>query len=321
MEMNILIPTDLIMDGVKPLIDQGANILRCPSGEDGLIEGIKDADVVLARTEYYTRKVLESAPRLKIIARYGVGVEKIDLKAAEDLGIWVSNVPTALSNAVAEHVVMLILMASRNVRYSTRLLEKGDFSARFTLGHEIAGKTLGLIGFGNIGRSVATKCINGLGMKVLFYDPYVKSTSIEGACPASIDDLLASSDIVSLHLPLVEDTKGFADKAFFSKMKAGAIFINAARGGEMVEDDLVDALLSGKLYAAGLDCYSTEPLPISSKLYQLDNVIMTPHNASATYESLTRCSYEMGKNVWDVMIDDKAPRNAVNHPLNPRKGR
>ena len=128
-------------------------------------------------------------------------------------------------------------------------------------------------------------------------------------------------NLSELHLPLVEDTKGFADKAFFSKMKAGAIFINAARGGEMVEDDLVDALLSGKLYAAGLDCYSTEPLPLSSKLYQLDNVIMTPHNASATYESLTRCSYEMGKNVWDVMIDDKAPRNAVNHPLNPRKGR
>ncbi|MGH0053446.1 MAG: hydroxyacid dehydrogenase [Sphaerochaetaceae bacterium] len=320
--MKILVPQEVLLDGVQPLIEKGAEIIRCENNEESLIMAIGDCDAVLARTEIYSRKVLEHAKKLKILARYGVGTEKIDMKAANDLGIWVSNTPFALTNAVAEHVVLLLLSVAKNMRFCDKNLRKGDFSCRSTLGMELLGKTIGIIGFGQIGKAVAQKCKAGLGMNVVAYDPYIQEETKEDnvTIVSQLQDLLAESDIVTIHLPLMPSTKGFANRAFFHAMKDGAIFINAARGGVVEEPALIEALKSGKLFGAGLDCFSSEPLPLDNPLYQLDTVVMTPHNASATKDSFLRCSSDMGKCVMDVLLDGKRPRFAVNNPQQPRIG-
>jgi len=320
--MKLLVPQEVVLDGVQSLLEAGAELVRCENNERALIDAIGDCDAVLARTEVYSRNVLEHAKNLKIIARYGVGTEKIDIEAANDLGIWVSNTPLALTNAVAEHTVMLILTASKNMHYCDKNLREGNFSCRATLGVELMGKTLGVIGFGQIGRAVAQKCKDGLGMNIVAYDPNIKKDHIpqDVVVAMYIPELLSQSDIVTIHMPLIPATKGMADKAFFASMKDGAIFINAARGGIVVEPDLIEALQSGKLFAAGLDCFSSEPLPLDNTLYALDNVVMTPHNASATTDSFLRCSQDMGKCVMDVLLEGKRPRYAVNNPPMPRVG-
>lgn len=320
--MKLLVPQEVVLDGVQSLLEGGATVVRCENNERSLIAAIGDCDAVLARTEVYSRKVLEHAKNLKIIARYGVGTEKIDMDAANDLGIWVSNTPTALTNAVAEHTVLLILTSAKNMHFCDKNFRSGDFSCRATLGMELMGKKLGVIGFGQIGRSVAQKCKDGLGMHILAYDPNMRKDNLpQGVVVANdMQELLAQSDIVTIHMPLIPATKGMADKAFFSAMKDGAIFINAARGGIVVETDLIEALQSGKLFAAGLDCFSSEPLPLDNPLYMLDNVVMTPHNASATTDSFLRCSEDMGKCIMDVLLEGKRPRYAVNNPVKPRVG-
>jgi len=323
--MKILVSHDVIMRGVQPLLDVGATVTHCPADihdEDALCDAVKDVDVVLARTEFYTRRVLEAAKKLKIISRYGVGTEKIDIQAANELGIWVANTPTALTNAVAEHTMLLMLAVARNLHMNDSHMRKGDFAIRTKLGMELCGKTVGVIGFGRIGRAVAKKCKDGLDMQVLAYDPYCNTANIpEGMeCIRSLDEVLERSDVVTIHLPMTDKTRGMCNASFFAKMKDRAIFINAARGLEVDEPALVAALQSGKLWGAGLDCYSEEPLPLSNALYGLENVVMTPHNASATEDSFMRCSMDMGYNVMDVMLDHKKPRYAVNNPPQPRLG-
>lgn len=320
--MKLLVPQEVVLDGVQSLLEGGAEVVRCENNESSLIAAIGDCDAVLARTEVYSRKVLEHAKNLKVIARYGVGTEKIDLEAANDLGIWVSNTPLALTNAVAEHTVLLILTAAKNMHYCDKNLRSGDFSCRATLGVELMGKKMGVIGFGQIGRAVAQKCANGLGMEIVAYDPHMRRDTVgEGVLVAeTMQDLLAQADVVTIHMPLMPATKGMADKAFFASMKDGSIFINAARGGIVDEPALIGALQSGKLFAAGLDCFSSEPLPLDNPLYQFDNVVMTPHNASATTDSFLRCSQDMGKCVMDVLLEGKKPRYAVNNPPRPRVG-
>lgn len=320
--MKLLVPQEVLLDGVQTLIDGGAEIVRCGNNESSLIAAIGDCDAVLARTEVYSRKVLEHAKNLKIIARYGVGTEKIDIEAANDLGIWVSNTPLALTNAVAEHTLLLILSTAKYMHFCDKNLRLGNFSCRSTLGMELLGKTLGVIGFGQIGRAVAQKCKDGFGLNIVVYDPNIPKDSLtEGVVVANdLQELLGKADIVTIHMPLAPATKGLADKAFFAAMKDGSIFINAARGGIVVEPDLIDALQTGKLFGAGLDCFSSEPLPLDNPLYTLDNVVMTPHNASATTDSFLRCSVDMGKCIMDVLLEAKKPRYAVNNPLHPRVG-
>ena len=323
--MKILVSHDVIMEGVQPLLDAGAEVVHCPKDvhdEDALCEAIKDVDVVLARTEFYTRKVLEAAKNLKIISRYGVGVEKIDLEAANELGIWVANTPTALTNAVAEHTLLLMLAVARNLHQTDKHMREGDFAIRTKLGMELAGKTVGVVGFGRIGKEVARKCREGFSMRVLVYCPKdIPVDKLEGfEYVEDLHALLRQCDVVTLHLPMTADTKGFCDAEFFANMKDRSIFINAARGLEVVEPDLIHALKSGKLWGAGLDCFSEEPLPLSSELYSLENVVMTPHDASVTEDSFLLCSKEMGLNVMDVLCEQKRPRYAVNNPPRPRMG-
>ncbi len=323
--MKILVSHDVILKGIQPLLEGGAKLVHCPGDvhdEDALCKAVEDVDVILARTEYYTRRVLESAKNLKIISRYGVGTEKIDIQAANELGIWVANTPTALTNAVAEHTILLMLATARRLHMHDKHMREGDFAIRSRLGLELAGKKVAIFGFGRIGQAVAKKCKYGLEMVPLVYAPKeIPIEMLEGfEYISDLDEILAKSDVVSLHLPLTAETEGFCDASFFAKMKQNAIFINAARGLEVDEPALIAALESGKLWGAGLDCFSEEPLPLSSKLYDLENVVMTPHNASATEDSFLLCSMDMGKNVMDVMCDHKKPRFAVNNPPHPRLG-
>lgn len=319
--MKILVPQPVILDGIQSLIDQGAEIVRCRNTEADISAAITDVDAVLARNEEYSRKVLEKAKNLKIIARYGVGYDKVDIAAADELGIWVANTPEALSNSVAEHVMLLILATARHFHMSDEHMRSGDFAIRNALGMELAGKTIGLVGFGRIARDVAAMCHLGFHMHVLAANP---NRALHNLPPFVAEDemyhMLGRCDIVSLHLPLADNTAKLADERFFASMKEGSIFINAARGGEVDENALIEVLESKKLFGAGLDCFSAEPLPLTSPLYRFENVVMSPHNASATTDSFTHCSMDMGDNVKDVLVRKVRPRHAVNNPPHPRQG-
>lgn len=319
-DMKIVASKNVLLDGIRPLEKCGAEIVTVDcSDRKKLKRVLSDADALLVRLDRIDREILESAPVLKVVCRFGVGYELIDIKAAEEMGIYVTNTPDSMTISVAEHTILLMLAASRNQRYSQRRLEKGDFSGRENFGHEVYGKTIAILGYGRIGREVARKCLYGFGMHVIVWDSYVGSELPEGMVRMeNLDDILPVADYVSLHLPLNDQTRNICDSSFFSKMKKGSIFINAARGGEVDEDALIEALENGKLFAAGLDCFSSEPLGKESRLYVLDNVYMTPHSASCIEETFLRTSFDVAANVRDVLIDHIRPRNSVNSPIHPR---
>lgn len=318
--MKIVASKNVLLDGIRPLEEEGARIVTVDcSDREGLVKELRDADALLVRLDRIDRRVLEGAPKLKLVCRFGVGVELIDVGAAEKLGIYVANTPDSMTISVAEHTMLLLLAASRNQRYSQRRLEKGDFSGRNHFGRELYGKTIAIIGYGRIGREVARKCLYGFGMNVIVWDRNGRYELPESmTAMRELDDILPLSDYVSLHLPLNEETRNFCDAGFFNRMKMGSIFINTARGGEVVEEALIEALESGRLYAAGLDCFSSEPLDSGSRLYTLDNVYMTPHSASCIEETFSRTSFDVAENVRDVLIYHRRPRGSVNSPAHPR---
>jgi len=244
-----------------------------------LAELVADADGWIAGVEPIDRAVLAGAERLRVIARYGVGVDAIDLAAARERGIVVTNTPGANSAAVAELVIGLIFALARRIPYADRRARDGAWD-RVT-GVEVGGKVVGLLGFGAVGREVARRA-RALGCRVLAYDPY-PAAELAGALGVELaarDDVVAASDFLSLHLPLLPDTAGLVDAAFLARMKPDAFLINAARG-ELVEDGaLLEALRTGRLAGAALDALA-EDSP-AARFAELDSVILTPHIGAAT---------------------------------------
>ncbi len=283
---------------LEPIHEAGLRVLqeagnvRMANGADEatLVRELADIDGLVIRTKgRITRSLLAQTPRLKVVGRHGVGVDNVDLAAATEFGVQVVNTPLAVIEAVAEHTLGLMLALSKKIVYLHEHLRQGDFSVRYRVsGRELRGRTLGIVGLGNIGRRVAQICRLAFGMQILYYDvrPAPELEAELGARQAPLDELLASSDYVTIHVPLLPETRHLMGVREFGLMRPDAFFINAARGEVVDEAALYRALRDGQIAGAGLDVFAQEPTPADNPLLKLDNIVFTPHAATATEESL-----------------------------------
>ncbi|HOU15652.1 MAG TPA: D-2-hydroxyacid dehydrogenase [Anaerolineae bacterium] len=264
--------------------------------ELGQVIGGYDGIVVRSRTKVRA-PLLQNPGQLKLIIRGGVGVDSIDVDVAESKGIKVINTPNASSNAVAELALAMMFSLARSLAWADATMKAGKWEKKKLEGVELAGKTLGVIGYGRIGRLLGEKA-RALGMTVVAYDPYIQSADL-----VSLDELLAAADYVSLHIPHTPETHNLLGAAQFAQMKKGACLVNAARGGTVDEDALYDALVSGHLAGAALDVFTEEPPQSESlkKLIALPQVIATPHIGAATVEAQERIGGEIVKLVQEYL--------------------
>ncbi len=286
---RILVCDPIHEDGVAMLREAGFDVdLKTDVTGEGLLKiaGDYDALVVRSRTKV-TAEVLESAGRLRVVARAGVGLDNIDLEEAKKRDVEVVNSPEAPSNAVAELVLGMMLSLARSIPEADASMKRGEWIKRRLTGFELEGKTLGVVGFGRIGYLVGKKA-RALGMSVLTYDVAIEKlmnyVEEAGAEAVSMEELLAASDFVSLHVPLLPQTRNLIGRKEIEAMKDGAYLINASRGGIVDEDALRAALEEGKLAGTALDVFEEEP-PKDASLTGLENVVATPHIGAATVEA------------------------------------
>ncbi len=283
-------------------------------------QGLAEADAIMAGARVYDAAVMDSAPRLLIIARTGIGYDKVDIAAASARNIAVVNAPDAPTISTAEQALTLMLTVARNIKRVTneldRMLDSGQQKNIWAeyVALELHSKRLGLVGLGRIGGHVSG-IARALGMQVLAYDPYISAErfaqlGVERA--ASLADLLRQADIVSLHLPLNEQTYQLMNAERFAQMKAGAVFVNVSRGGHVDEAALAAALDSGHLFGAGLDVTDPEPPLASSPLRHRDNVVITPHVASATVVGKQRLVLHALEQALQALRGERPP-----HLINP----
>lgn len=249
-----------------------------------------DAMVVRSRTKV-RQPLIDVCPNLKVIVRGGAGLDTIDHEYAKSKGIAVMNTPLANSFSVAELAISYMLMLARSLYRATASMKAEKWDKKSFEGDEIGGKTLGLIGLGNIGRETAKRAA-ALGMNVIGYDPYVKEA--DGIQLVSLDELLAQADYISLHLPKTKESTNMISAEQFAKMKNGVRIVNCARGGIINEDALYEALTNGKVAGAALDVFAEEPTT-NWKLIKLDNVIASPHIGAATKEAQARVGAEVAQ--------------------------
>lgn len=309
MGYKVLIPQDITAAGKDYLKERGYEVrVLDDSSVETICREVKDCDAILARTAEYPRKVMEAGSKLKVIARYGAGVDNIDVEAAAEHGIWVCNAPMANSNSVAEHAVTLLLACSKNLRVQDQQAREGNFESRNTLkSSDVSQKVLGIVGCGHIGQLVAKKACYGLEMKVKGYDAYMASdrfpSYIERA--ESLDELFTDCDFISLHIPATAQTRNLVDKKLLGKMKKDAVLINCSRGGVVNEEDLYHCLKEGGIRGAGIDVFEQEPDIAGNPLFTLDNVIVSPHNAALTYEAMDQMGIDAARGIDEVLSGQK----------------
>lgn len=316
MSYKVVIPQDITAAGRDYLKahDCEVKVLQDSSVEN-ICREVVDADALLVRTAPYPAEVFEAAKKLKVMARYGAGVDNIDLDAATKHGVQVCNAPIANSNSVAEHTFMLLLACAKNLIIQDKACRRGDFESRNrTKGVEVDGKTLGLIGCGHIGRLVAQKAALGFGMKVIGYDAYAKQENMPEYIQLmdTPQEVYRQADFLSLHVPLTPDTRNMVNKEVFAMMKPTAVVLNCARGGVINEADLYQAVVDGTIAGAGLDVFEDEPLNPKNPLYTLDKVIVTPHDAALTFEAADRMGLHAAQGIVEV-LQGKKPTWPVNH--------
>ena len=270
---------DLLLNAGFEIVSNDTGRILTPEEQKALI---KDVYAIVAGTEKYPREMLEGCDNLKVVTRFGVGTDNFDLKTMREMGLEVGVI--ANYNAVAEFALTLMLNVLKNQQNYDPAVRQGLWS-RFPM-RELSAKTVGLVGFGRIGRRLA-ELLSGFGVKVLAYDPYLNERAAKerNVIPAGLDELLAESDIVSLHLPSTPETHHMINAESISKMKDGAYLINTARGSLVDEQALYDALVSGKLSGAGLDVFEKEPVTAENPLFGLKNTVLAPHVAALTYET------------------------------------
>ena len=287
------------------------------SSDDEEIEILSGASAVLAWGERYPAGVIESLPDLRVIARMGVGFDKVDIGTATDRDVAVTIAPTANREAVAEHALALILATAKSVIAGDREMRAGQWSRQPRV--PLRGKTLGIIGLGRIGRSLASRA-QAFNMKVIAADiapdqSYMDERGIE---LADLDTLLRTADFVSVHCPLTDDTRGMINEDRLAIMKPDAVLVNTARGGIVAEADLVDALRSSRIGGAGLDVFEQEPTDPDNPLFQLDNVILSAHVAGSDDQSVEDMSTEAAQCIIDLHRGDWPEDAVVNAKLKGR---
>jgi len=278
-------------------------------------EIIPDYDGLLIRSEVkVTREIVNVAKNLKLVVRAGTGVDNIDIKASTERGIVVMNVPGGNTISACEHTFALLLSMARNIPHAYNSIKSGEWKRDKFVGIELFNKTLGIIGFGRIGREVARRALS-YGMKVIVYDPFVSEDFIKSFGDVelkTLDEIYKEADFITIHTPLNDSTKHLINKQAIEKMKTGVILVNCARGGIIDEIALYDALKSGKVKSAALDVFEKEPLK-DSPLLELDNVILTPHLGASTEEAQLRIAQEVSEMIVDF-FEKNIVRNAINIP-------
>jgi D-3-phosphoglycerate dehydrogenase len=309
----ILLYEDMHPRAIEELREHAEVRMANSLDENDLVKVVADVEGIIIRANgVVSRRVMEAAPKLKVVARHGTGVEAIDREAAEELGIVVVNTPEANVESVAEQCLGFMLILGKRMRAADRAIRAGDWGARYRLiGTEIYGKTLGMIGFGRIGQRVAEMAYSAFAMQIVYHDlvSYPDTEAELKAKAVSLDELLKSADFVSVHVPLLPTTRGMINSEVFAAMKPSAYLINSSRGAVVDQDALIEALNQGLIAGAGLDVFDPEPLPGDHPLYQMDNVILSPHMAGHTDEAL----YRMAQAYQDVLavIEGRAPTYPV----------
>lgn len=314
--MKVLVSDSMSEVGVEVLKEAGIEVDVNTGLDPEELKAIIDnyEGLIVRSATKVTPELLAAADKLKVIARAGTGVDNINIPAATENGVVVMNTPGQNSNAVAELTIGLILSLSRNIPQGTAGLKACQWEKKTLMGHEVGGKTLGLIGIGNIG-TLVVPAARGLRMKVIAYDPFIdqaKARDLDIDLLGDLDELLGQADYVSLHLPKTEQTAMLIDSKSIAKMKDGAFLICAARGGIVDEEALCHALESGKLAGAALDVFATEP-PGACALLECNNFICTPHLGASTYEAQVNVARAAGEQVRDYLLNGQA-RHALNQP-------
>jgi D-3-phosphoglycerate dehydrogenase len=304
--LRVVVTDHVSETGLAPLLEDARfQVARIDdSSSDEFHAALAEADGLVVRSATkVSRDMLAMGPRLRVIGRAGVGVDNIDLLAATERGIAVLNSPAGNTVAAAELTMALILSVVRRVAEADRSMRDGGWERSRLRGVQLKDRTLGLIGAGRIGSEVAIRC-RAFGMKVLVYDPYLTAGRAEdlGLPLTGFDEVIERGDIISLHVPLNDETWHLIDEAALSRMKPGAFVVNVSRGGVIDEVALARVLTDGHLAGAALDVFESEPLPPDSPLLGLHNVVLTPHLGASTVEAQELVAREISESVRDALV-------------------
>lgn len=312
--IKVIVADGIDADGLGPVNSNGTFDLVFVKDQAELEREIGGASALLVRSKTkVTPDLLKKAPKLKFVGRAGVGIDNIDVPASTAHGIVVQNVPGGNTISAAEHTVALILALSRNIPQADASTRAGQWKREKFVGTELQGKTLGLVGFGRIGKEVAKRA-QSFEMKVIAFDPFVSEAHMKsnGIQPAALDEVFKTADYISLHIPVTEQNRNIINDESLAKMKPDARLINCARGELVDEAALLRALQSKKIKGAALDVYTSEP-PKNTDLFKHENLILTPHLGASTEEAQVKVALELGSSMKDF-FERGVVRNAVNLP-------
>ena len=307
MTLFVLVTDEVAEAGLSVLNQDDRFSVAChhDSTSGAFAKSLSDADALIVRSATTVDAGLfDGGPNLRVVGRAGVGVDNIDIAAATERGVAVVNAPAGNTIAAAEMTMALILATMRQVAAADASIRAGRWDRAVFKGSELRGRRLGLIGAGRIGAEVAVRC-QAFGMDVVIFDPYLapERASEIGSRLTDLDEVIETSDIISCHVPLTDETRGMIDDAAISRMKPGTFVVNASRGGVVNEPDLAAALGSGHLGGAGLDVYADEPLSPSSPLLSAPNLTLTPHLGASTHEAQIHVAVEVAEYVARVLLD------------------
>ena len=307
----------------RALLETEARVVVCDEETEGpFVTAAAEAEGILFRVRpRCTGSLMAACKRLKVVGRHGAGLDTVDIPAATRLGVAVVHAPGANSQAVAEHAVMLMLACAKRTLLVDRWTRAGDWTARTGGNFELAGKTLGIVGIGNIGRLVA-RFAAALGMRVLAYDKYLSPDEVRrrGAEPVtSLEALLPQVDVLTCHTPLTEETRGMINERTLGLLKRGAVYVNTSRGPVQQERAIFEALTKGHLAAAGIDVFEEEPTSRDNPLFNLDNVVVSSHVAGVTQEANRAMAMQVSGEMLRVLRGER-PHVLVNQDVWPRLG-
>ena len=312
--MKVLVSDSLSDKGIEILKKEVDVDIKTGMSPDELKNCIGEYDALVVRSQtQVTADVIKAAKNLKIIGRAGVGVDNIDVEAATQHGIIVINAPEGNMISAAEHTIAMMMSLSRNIPQANQSMKSGKWDRKAFMGVEVRGKTLGVIGLGRIGAEVAARA-QGMKMKILAYDPFISEERAGelGVTLTTVDDIVLNSDYITVHTPLIKETKNLIDKEQFEKAKPGLRVINCARGGIINEEALAEAVASGKVAGAAVDVFVNEP-PTGSPLLEQDNIILTPHLGASTQEAQVNVAVDVADQI--INLSKGLPvQNAINMP-------
>ncbi len=316
--MKVLVCDPISQSGIDYLKQQDGLetiVLDQRHTEEELLPLVKDASAMAVRSETkVTKAILEAAPEMRIVGRAGVGVDNIDIEAATQNGVIVMNTPGGNTTATCELTFSMMMALARNIPQAHGSMSTGEWNRKAFKGVELYGKTLGILGMGRIGGEVARRAI-AFGMRVMAFDPYItpsraKALQVE---LASLDDIYAAADFITVHMPMTDETRGMLNKGTFATMKPSVRLLNCARGGIINENDLCAALKEGKIAGAALDVYESEPLAEDSPLRSCPNLILTPHLGASTVEAQDNVGLEVAQGIADYLLHGSL-MNSINMP-------